>query len=70
MVVKRFQATHDVDILSLTAWQMLLGSLPLVLIAALTWQGSPEWTTPFVLALAYNVVPGQRAGLACSGCTA
>jgi len=58
-VVKRFQAGHHVEILSLTAWQMLLGSLPLVLIAALTWQGSPEWTTPFVLALAYNVILGN-----------
>ena len=35
---------------------MLFGSLPLVLIAALTWQGGPEWTTEFVLALAYNVI--------------
>ena len=34
MVVKRFQAAHgDVDVLSLTTWQMLFGSLPLVLIA-------------------------------------
>jgi drug/metabolite transporter (DMT)-like permease len=56
VVVKRFQAGHDVDILSLTTWQMLLGSLPLVLIAALTWQGGPEWTTSFVVALVYNVI--------------
>jgi drug/metabolite transporter (DMT)-like permease len=56
VVVKRFQAGHDVDILSLTTWQMLFGSLPLVLIAALTWQSSPDWTTTFVLALAYNVI--------------
>ena len=56
VVVKRLQARHEVDILSLTTWQMLFGSLPLVLIAALTWQGSPEWTTPFAVALVYNVV--------------
>ncbi len=59
VVVKRFQATHDTDILSLTTWQMLFGSLPLVLIAALTWQGSPEWTVQFDLALLYNVVLGN-----------
>ena len=44
------------DLLSLTTWQMLFGSLPLVLIAALTWQGGPEWTTQFTLALLYNVI--------------
>ena len=59
VVVKRLQATHDVDILSLTTWQMLFGSLPLLLIAALTWQGGPEWTTTFALALAYNVILGN-----------
>jgi drug/metabolite transporter (DMT)-like permease len=60
VVVKRFQAAHpDVDILSLTTWQMLFGSLPLVLIAALTWQGSPDWTLQFDLALAYNVLLGN-----------
>jgi drug/metabolite transporter (DMT)-like permease len=60
VVVKRFQAAHgDVDILSLTTWQMLFGSLPLVLIAALTWQGSPDWTVQFGLALAYNVILGN-----------
>jgi drug/metabolite transporter (DMT)-like permease len=57
VVVKRFQARHeDSDILSLTTWQMLFGSL---LIAALTWRGGPEWTAQFALALAYNVVLGN-----------
>jgi drug/metabolite transporter (DMT)-like permease len=60
VVVKRFQAAHgEVDILDLTTWQMLFGSLPLVAIAALTWQGGPEWTTQFTLALAYNVILGN-----------
>jgi drug/metabolite transporter (DMT)-like permease len=60
VVVKRFQAAHPgVDILSLTTWQMLFSSLPLVLVAALTWQGSPDWTLQFDLALAYNVLLGN-----------
>ena len=29
VVVKRLQASHEVDVLSLTTWQMLFGSLPL-----------------------------------------
>ena len=56
VVVKRLQRRHEVDVLSLTTWQMLFGSLPLMLVAALTWQGGPDWTATFVWALAYNVI--------------
>jgi drug/metabolite transporter (DMT)-like permease len=56
VVVKKLQRRHEVDILSLTTWQMLFGSLPLVFIAALTWQSGPEWTTEFVWTLVYNVI--------------
>jgi len=56
IVVKKLQQRHEVDVLSLTTWQMLLGSLPLVFIAALTRQSGPEWTTAFVWALVYNVI--------------
>jgi len=59
VVVKRFEARHRVDLLSLTTWQMLFGSLPLVAIAALTWQGGPEWTASFVFAVVYNVLLGN-----------
>ena len=60
VVVKELQTRQDVDLLSLTTWQMLFGSLPLILIAALTWQGGPEWTTQFVWALVYNVILATR----------
>lgn len=56
VVVKVMQRRRHVDLLSLTTWQMLLGSLPLLLIAALTYSGGPQWTSSFVWALAYNVV--------------
>jgi drug/metabolite transporter (DMT)-like permease len=59
VVVKRLQRRHEVDVLSLTTWQMLFGSLPLLLIAALTWQGAPEWNAAFVWALVYNVILGN-----------
>ena len=59
VVVKRLQRTQAVDLLSLTTWQMLFGSLPLVAIAALTWNGGPDWTATFVAAVAYNVVLGN-----------
>jgi drug/metabolite transporter (DMT)-like permease len=70
VVVKRLQARQEVDILSLTTWQMLFGSLPLVLIATLTWQGGPEWTTQFVLALVYNVILANALARVAPGRTA
>ena len=59
VVVKTLQRRRQVDLLSLTTWQMLFGSLPLVLIAALTWHSGPQWTATFVWTLAYNVVLGN-----------
>jgi drug/metabolite transporter (DMT)-like permease len=59
IVVKKLQERQHVDLLSLTTWQMLFGSLPLILIALLTSHGGPEWSAPFIWALVYNVVPGN-----------
>jgi drug/metabolite transporter (DMT)-like permease len=56
VVAKTLHKRHTVDLLSLTAWQMLLGSLPLLLIAALTYTRAPVWTASFIWALAFNVV--------------
>ena len=56
VVAKVLHRRHQVDILSLTAWQMLLGSVPLIVIAALTWRTAPVWNAAFVVSLAYNVL--------------
>lgn len=62
IMVKRFQATDPMDLLSLTAWQMLLGSVPLALFA---W-GIPsppiDWSVTFILALAFNAVATTAIG--------
>lgn len=59
IVIKRFDAQLRSDILALTAWQMLLGGLPLAL-WALAQPGPPiAWTGEFIAALAYNIVPGN-----------
>jgi len=42
--------------LSLTAWQMLIGSLGLVVIALLAHEQPIEWSHFFIGALAYNAV--------------
>jgi drug/metabolite transporter (DMT)-like permease len=56
VVAKILQKRHTVDLLSLTAWQMLLGSVPLIVIAWATATGPPVWSASFIWALAYNVL--------------
>ena len=47
------------DLLSLTGWQMLFGSLPLIAVALWTPAPTIHWTPAFVWALFYNVVPAN-----------
>jgi drug/metabolite transporter (DMT)-like permease len=56
LVVKLLQRRQEVDVVSLTTWQMVFGSLPLVAVAALTYHGGPEWTAAFVGSLTYTVL--------------
>jgi drug/metabolite transporter (DMT)-like permease len=56
LVVKLMQRKHTVDVLSLTAWQMVFGSIPLIVLAVLTYGGPPEWTFGFTWGLVYTVV--------------
>ena len=51
------------DILSLNAWQMLLGSIPLVIVALLVSRSSPVWSGSFIAALLFNIVPVTGLGL-------
>jgi drug/metabolite transporter (DMT)-like permease len=54
---------HQVDLLSFTAWQTLLGSVPLLILAGLTWKAAPVWSGSFVAALAFNIVPALGLAL-------
>jgi len=56
LAVKLLQRRAHVDGLSLTAWQMGFGSLPLIAAAVLAHGGWPVWTGTFVLCLAYSVL--------------
>jgi drug/metabolite transporter (DMT)-like permease len=59
IVAKLLQQRHEVDVLSLTAWQMLLGSVPIIVIAVASGESMPTWSASFIGALAYNVVLAQ-----------
>lgn len=56
IVAKRLRAAHEFDLLSLTAWQMLLGSLALCVLAALLPSPAPQPTPYFFGALAFNAL--------------
>ena len=58
IVAKLLRKRHEVDLLSLTAWQLLLGSLPLVVVAAATWS-PPVWSGTFIYGLVFTVLAGN-----------
>jgi drug/metabolite transporter (DMT)-like permease len=58
---KRFRARHDVELLSLTAWQLLWGTLPLVVLM-LVLPAHIRWTPSFLAAMAFISVGGGALG--------
>ena len=56
IVAKKLQQHAKTDVLSVTAWQMLLGGVPLVLIALAAPGPAIHWSGYFVGALAYNAI--------------
>lgn len=53
---KLHQRAPDLDLLSLTAWQMLFGSLPIVAAALLIPAPPIDWTPQFIGAVIFNAV--------------
>jgi drug/metabolite transporter (DMT)-like permease len=56
IVAKVLRRRHEVDLLSLTAWQTLFGSIPLVLLAVFVGGHMPEWSGAFLWSLAFTLV--------------
>ncbi len=60
ILAKKIQArSPNLDLISLTAWQMLFGSIPIVIVALMTHTTSIEWSGYFIGALIYNSVFGN-----------
>jgi len=60
ILAKKLQArSPNLDLISLTAWQMLFGSIPIVIFALMTHTTSIEWNGYFIGALIYNSVFGN-----------
>ena len=57
IVAKKIRSRGSTDFINLTAWQMLYGSIPMVVIAVFVHSHGIQWTGGFIGALAYNVIP-------------
>ena len=56
IIIKVMQKRPDFDLVSVTAWQFVYGSIPLVIAALLVPQPSVQWTPYLIMALLYNTV--------------
>lgn len=62
IVAKRLRARHQVDLISLTTWQLTLGMIPLLIGAWLVPERAIEWTPVFIWTLLYAGVLGTGLG--------
>ena len=62
VVAKVLRRRHQVDLLSLTAWQGLLGSIPLVIMALLVPGDGIQWSGTFIWSLMYSIFIGTALG--------
>ena len=53
ILIKRLRTRHEVDLLSLTAWQMVLGAVPLVILAVGVPERPTDWTVHYMGILAF-----------------
>lgn len=56
VLIKRLRARQQVDLLSLTAWQMLIGAVPLVLLVMIVPGRATDWTAAYIGILAFMSV--------------
>ena len=56
ILVKRLRAREKVDLLALTTWQMLIGSVPLVLLALFVPEHATHWSSAYIEILVFMAV--------------
>jgi drug/metabolite transporter (DMT)-like permease len=56
ILIKRLRARHEVDLLALTAWQMVLGAVPLVILAVVVPERPTDWTLHYMGILAFMAI--------------
>lgn len=56
VLIKRLRSRQQVDLLSLTTWQMLIGAVPLVLLAVVIPEHPTDWSAAYIGILAFMSV--------------
>lgn len=56
ILIKRLRSRHKVDLLALTAWQMLLGAVPLLLLAQFVPEHQTQWSVTYIGILTFIAV--------------
>lgn len=56
VLIKRLRAKQQVDLLSLTTWQMLIGAVPLVVLAVVVPEHPTDWSATYIGILAFMSV--------------
>ncbi|MGC2130543.1 MAG: EamA family transporter [Candidatus Aquilonibacter sp.] len=56
ILTKRLQQRSRVDVFGMTMWQMLFGGAVLAVVALLVPGHATTWSTPYLLAVVYNIV--------------
>ena len=53
ILIKRLRSTQQVDLLTLTTWQMILGAIPLTLLALVVPEPATNWSVSYIGILAF-----------------
>lgn len=53
ILIKRLRSRQPVDLLVLTTWQMIIGSVPLVLLAALVPERATDWSPHYIAIISF-----------------
>jgi drug/metabolite transporter (DMT)-like permease len=56
IITRIMRRNPEFDVLSVTTWQMIYGSGPLIIISALVTSPPIQWTPVFIAALLYNII--------------
>ena len=62
VLVKRLRSREPVDLLSLSTWQMLIGAVPLILLAVVIPERSTDWSAAYIGILAFISVISTTMG--------
>jgi drug/metabolite transporter (DMT)-like permease len=62
ILIKRLRAHHQVDLASLTAWQMILGAVPLVVLAVAIPDRPTTWSPSYIGILAFMSIVSTALG--------